>query len=102
MVLTTEDVDVFKLFGERAGVEIHRQAMETSLKAREATLWAVSEGTAQAVGEAFFHSLVKNLATALKVQYAFVSEFCVDRAKGTDIGLLDRGSFQGKFRLCPC
>ncbi|OQW33631.1 MAG: Fis family transcriptional regulator [Nitrospira sp. SG-bin1] len=45
------------------------------------TLRAIFEGTAPAVGEDFFHSLVKNLAKALGVEYAFVSEFCADRTK---------------------
>ena len=54
MSLTAEEVDVFKLFGERAGVEIYRQVMELSLKERETTLRAISEGTAQAVGGEFF------------------------------------------------
>jgi formate hydrogenlyase transcriptional activator len=31
--------------------------------------------------EGFFHSLVNNLAKALGVEYAFVSEFCADRTK---------------------
>ncbi|MGC4099566.1 MAG: sigma 54-interacting transcriptional regulator [Nitrospira sp.] len=97
MVLTSEDVDVFKLFGERAGVEIHRQAMEVSLKAREATLRAISEGTAQEVGEAFFHSLVKNLATAVNVKYAFVSEFCVDRTKVRTLAFWTGDHFKANF-----
>lgn len=97
MVLTAEDVDVFKLFGERAGVEIHRQVMEASLKEREATLRAISEGTAQAVGEAFFHSLVKNLATAVNVKYAFVSEFCVDRTKVRTLAFWTGDHFKANF-----
>ena len=35
----------------------------------------IVEGTASATGEEFFRSLVRNLASALKVPYAFVSEF---------------------------
>ena len=38
-------------------------------------LRAIVEGTAESTGEAFFHSLVEHLATALGVQYAFVAEF---------------------------
>lgn len=97
MVLTAEDVDVFRLFGERAGVEIHRQAMEASLKEREATLRAISEGTAQAVGEAFFHSLVKNLATAVNVKYAFVSEFCIDRTRVRTLAFWTGYHFKANF-----
>ncbi len=97
MLLTTEEVDVFKLFGERAGVEIHRQVMEASLKQRETILRAISEGTAQAIGGAFFHSLVKNLATALDVTYAFVSEFCVDRAKVRTLAFWTGDHFKANF-----
>jgi PAS domain S-box-containing protein len=38
-------------------------------------LRAIVEGTAQATGEAFFQSLVTNLARAMAVRYAFVAEF---------------------------
>ena len=106
MLLTTEEIDVFKLFGERAGVEIHRQVMELSLKEREATLRAISEGTAQAVGGKFFHSLVKNLATALHVTYAFVSEFCVDRTKVRTLAFWAGDQFKANFEYAiantPC
>ena len=106
MVLTTEEIEVFKLFGERAGVEIHRQVMEHSLKERETTLRAISEGTAQAVGGEFFHSLVKNLATALDVTYAFVSEFCVDRTKVRTLAFWAGDHFKENFEYAiantPC
>lgn len=74
MTLTSDEIEVFKLFGERAGVEIYRQVIETSLKEREATLRAIAEGTATEVGANFFRSLVKSLATALDVDYAYISE----------------------------
>ncbi|MEP6890043.1 MAG: GAF domain-containing protein, partial [Nitrospirota bacterium] len=74
MILTSDEIEVFKLFGERAGVEIYRQVIEASLKEREATLRTIAEGTAREVGVEFFRSLVKNLATALDVEYAYISE----------------------------
>jgi PAS domain S-box-containing protein len=40
-----------------------------------AVLRAVAEGTAGAVGEEFFQSLVRHLAAALSVRYALVAEF---------------------------
>ncbi len=43
-------------------------------------IWAVLDGTALATGAEFFPALVRNLATALKVPYAFVAE-CTDRDK---------------------
>src|SRR5262245_1379430 len=106
MLLTSEEVEVFKLFGERAGVEIYRQVMELSLKERETTLRAISEGTAQDVGGEFFHSLVKNLATALGVTYAFVSEFCVDRSKVRTLAFWAGDHFKANFEYAiahtPC
>jgi PAS domain S-box-containing protein len=40
-----------------------------------AALRAIVEGTAHATGEEFFQSLVRHLAAAMKVSYAFVAEF---------------------------
>jgi PAS domain S-box-containing protein len=40
-----------------------------------AALRAIVEGTVHATGEAFFQSLVRNLATAVGTRYAFVAEF---------------------------
>src|SRR3954462_8643846 len=37
---------------------------------------AIVEGTAAAVGDEFFRSLVKHLASAMGVGYAFIAEFC--------------------------
>ena len=46
----------------------------------DGTLAHISEGIAGATGEEFFRSLVKHLANALAVRYAFVTE-CVDPAQ---------------------
>ena len=57
------------------------------------------EGTARATGDDFFRSLVRNLAAALRVRYAFVAEFAgVDTrvrtlAFWTGEGFLDRCEF---------
>jgi PAS domain S-box-containing protein len=40
-----------------------------------AALRAIVEGTAQSIGDAFFQSLVRHLAAAMGVGYAFVAEF---------------------------
>ncbi len=40
-----------------------------------AALRAIVEGTARATGDAFFQSLVRHLAEAIGVSYAFVAEF---------------------------
>ena len=46
----------------------------TGHKQTERTLRAIVEGTSSVTGEAFFRSLVKHLATALKIDYAFVNQ----------------------------
>jgi PAS domain S-box-containing protein len=106
MVLTVEEIEVFKLFGERAGVEIYRQVIEWSLQEREGTLRAIAEGTAAAVGGEFFLSLVRNLAAALGVEYAFVSEFCVDRTKVRTLAFWAGDHFKDNFEYAiahtPC
>ena len=81
MTLTADEIEVFKLFGERAGVKIYRQVIESTLKDRESTLRAIAEGAAGEVGEEFFRSLVKSLATALNVEYAYFSELKPDSSK---------------------
>ena len=81
MALTPDEIEVFKLFGERAGVELYRQVIETSLREREETLRVIAEGTAAQVGIDFFASLVKHVATALKVDYAYISQLDKDGTK---------------------
>ena len=78
MVLTPDEIEVFRLFGERAGVELYRQVIETSLREREESLRVIAEGTAAQVGVDFFASLVKHVATALKVDYAYISQLAQD------------------------
>ena len=65
----------------------------TERKRTEDVLRAITEGTASAVGGAFFASLVKHLAAALQVRYVFVAECAgLNRARsrafwsGTDFG----------------
>ncbi len=50
----------------RASEETHRRSLET--------LQLIVEGTSSAIGEEFFRRLVKQLASALRVKFAFVSE----------------------------
>jgi signal transduction histidine kinase len=59
---------ILKIFATRAGAELERKRAETALR-------LIVEGTATVTGNEFFHSLVHNLASALQVPYAFVSEY---------------------------
>ena len=74
MPLTEEELSIFKVFGSRAGAELERNRLEEANRRDDLTLRKIDEGTASAVGEEFFHSLVKNLAEALQVRHAFMSE----------------------------
>ncbi len=74
MPLTPDDLSVFKIFGSRAGAELERKQLEEARRRSEQTLRKIDEGTAADVGDEFFHSLVRNLAEALQVRHAFVSE----------------------------
>ena len=55
----------------------------------EDVLRAVIEGTASVTGDEFFRSLVKYVASALGVRYAFVTE-CRQKPMVQDAGVLDR------------
>jgi formate hydrogenlyase transcriptional activator len=52
-----------------------RGVPSTSLDDEFVALRAIVEGTARSTGEVFFESLVRHLATAIGVSYAFVAEF---------------------------
>jgi formate hydrogenlyase transcriptional activator len=82
---------------ERATVDASRQDIRTALEKHETTLRAVTESTAGELGEAFFRSLVKNLALALGVQYAFVSEFCEDRTRVRTLAFWAGHHFKDNF-----
>ncbi|WP_447977479.1 sigma 54-interacting transcriptional regulator [Candidatus Nitrospira bockiana] len=68
-------VTILKTFAARVHAELERMRLEHRLHRSDRTLRAIAEGTASTVGEAFFGSLVRNLAAAIGVRYAFVSEF---------------------------
>jgi len=54
------------------------QAEISAPEAQEELFQTVADGTSAVTGTAFLRSLVRNLATALKAQYAFVSERVLD------------------------
>ncbi|HEX9154242.1 MAG TPA: PAS domain-containing protein, partial [Nitrospira sp.] len=62
---------------------LERQVAErnSDLAKTSAALREIVEGVEAKVGEQFFPALVQQLARVLGVDYAFVSEFCVDRSK---------------------
>jgi PAS domain S-box-containing protein len=68
-------------------------------------LRAIVEGTAGSTGEGFFQSLVRHLATAIGVRYAFVAEFAGEqRARTLAYWQVDRIAlnFEWDLRGTPC
>src|ERR1700751_5437268 len=58
------------------GATIKRvSAIERAAEAEITALRTIVEGTARSTGDAFFQSLVRHLAEAMGVSYAFVAEF---------------------------
>ena len=56
-----------------------------------AALRAIVEGTARDTGEVFFQSLVRHLATAIGVDYAFVAEFADKRTRVRTLAYWGKG-----------
>lgn len=81
MSASPQDYSIFKIFGARAATELSRLRLEESVHQGEVILRKIVEGTASVTGDQFFHSLVTNLAKALGVRYAFVSEMLPDNTK---------------------
>ena len=54
--------------------------IERNKKSDAELLRSIAEGTASVTGADFFRSLVRHLASALQVRYAFVAE-CIDRSE---------------------
>lgn len=78
----------------------------TDLARTSAALREIVEGVESKVGEQFFPALVQQLAKALNVTYAFVSEFCVDRTKVRTLAFWAGNHFEKNFEYAiagtPC
>src|SRR5215813_8626705 len=74
--------------------------------AEDVALRAIVEGVEAETGEQFFPSLVRHLAAALGVQYAFVSEFSEDRQRFRTRAVWGHGNFLPNFEIplagTPC
>ncbi len=78
----------------------------TDLARTSAALREIVEGVEAKVGEQFFPALVQQLAKALGVEYAFVSEFCADRSKVRTLAFWAGDRFLDNFEYAiagtPC
>jgi formate hydrogenlyase transcriptional activator len=72
----------------------------------EGTLRTIVEGIEAEIGERFFPSLVRHLATALGVQYAFLSEVSEDKTRFRTLAVWGREAFLPNFEIplpgTPC
>ena len=66
-----------------------------------AALRAIVEGTAQSIGAAFFQSLVRHLASAMGVSYAFVAEFDRATMRARTLAYWGQGANPGQHRIRP-
>ncbi len=71
-----------------------------------AALRAIVEGTARGTGEVFFQSLVRHLATAIGVEYAFVAEFAGKRTRVRTLAYWGKGQIRENLEFdlagTPC
>src|ERR1700735_3389873 len=78
----------------------------TDIPYDEAALREIVEGVESETGDRFFYSLVKHLTSALRCEYAFVSELLVDRMRFRTRAVWGRGSFMDNFEVpldgTPC
>jgi GAF domain-containing protein len=89
----------------------HNPSLEHTAKehlpfAEDAALRAIVEGVEAETGTQFFPSLVRHLAAALGVQYAFVSEFSADRQRFRTRAVWGQGTLLPNFEIplvgTPC
>ena len=87
--------------GKSAGVVVTQQPL-----GEDAALRAIVEGVEAETGDEFFRSLVRHLAAALAVQYAFVSELLRERCAFRTLAVWGRGTFLDNFEIplagTPC
>lgn len=81
---TPERIEVVQILAAQAAIALENAQLYDEMKKEmvrrqraEETLRAITEGTAAVTGSDFFCSLVRHLANALQVKYAFISE-CTD------------------------
>jgi transcriptional regulator with GAF, ATPase, and Fis domain/tetratricopeptide (TPR) repeat protein len=84
---TSERIEVMQLLSSEAAVSIENARLYGEMKQEAAqrrlaehTLRSIVEGTAAVTGGDFFSALVRHLAEAIGVRYAFVTE-CTDQSK---------------------
>src|SRR5262245_53743168 len=89
----------------RAALDDARAEHVTERKEIEALLQTIAEGTAATVGEAFFASLIRHVAAALGVRYAYLAE-CLEGTMARSRAFCRAGEMAENFRYdltnTPC
>src|SRR5262245_36679217 len=92
--------------GGLPSIDVSDQQERRQSLPEDAALRAIVEGVEAEVGDRFFASLVRQLALALDVQYAFVSELTADRQAFRTLALWVRGELQPNLTVpldgTPC
>ncbi len=91
---------ILKIFAARAGAELER-------KRTEETLLSIAHGVSSATGDAFFRSLVHQLAEGLGVEYAMMGELTIENDRIVEtIAVWTKGRIGENFRYnlagTPC
>lgn len=86
---TADRIEMLRILSAQAAISLENAKLYEDMKQEvverrraEEMLRAVTEGTASVTGDDFFTSLVRHLAAALQVRYAFVAQ-CTDTRKTT-------------------
>jgi predicted ATPase/transcriptional regulator with GAF, ATPase, and Fis domain len=84
---TADRIEMLRMLSAQAAISLENVQLYEEMKQEvverrraEEMLRAVTEGTAAVTGDDFFYSLVRHLASALQVRYAFVAK-CTDAGK---------------------
>lgn len=96
---TPARIEIVQILASQAAIALENARLYDEMKQEmiqrqqaEETLRSITEGTASVTGSDFFRSLVRHLADALQVRYAFITE-CIDT---TNIQVRTLAFWQGK------
>lgn len=102
---TPERIQIMQMLAAQAAISLENAHLFTERRREQEMLRSISEGTAAVTGGDFFYSLVRALATALAVPYAFVTE-CSDQAHARSLAFWKRTDFGENFEYdvvdTPC
>jgi transcriptional regulator with GAF, ATPase, and Fis domain len=86
-IFTADRIEMLRILSAQAAISLENAKLYEDMtqevlgrRRAEEMLRAVTEGTASVTGDNFFTSLVRHLASALQVRYAFVAK-CLDAGK---------------------